>query len=151
MCSRRHPTLFAQAETGPGRVVYELGRLREFDDVRLPMTLSPRARRRSSSLVWYLYRRDTRELPRGVGLLLAGLRFVALAGLLVFFLGVERRTTREVVHNSQVAVLVDVSQSMAPLRRRCRRTPSEPHAARAGGRRARQDAARERAAASTTT
>ena len=40
------------------------------------------------------------------------LRFVALAGLLVFFLGIERRTTREVVHNSQVAVLVDVSQSM---------------------------------------
>jgi hypothetical protein len=30
----------------------------------------------------------------------------------VFFLGIERRTTREVVHNSQVAVLVDVSQSM---------------------------------------
>ena len=37
---------------------------------------------------------------------------MALAGLLVFFLGIERRTTREVVHNSQVAVLVDVSQSM---------------------------------------
>ena len=40
------------------------------------------------------------------------LRCVALAGLFVFFLGIERRTTSEVVHNSQVAVLVDVSQSM---------------------------------------
>jgi hypothetical protein len=33
--------------------------------------------------------------------------------LLVFFLGIERRMTSEVVHNSQVAVLIDVSQSMA--------------------------------------
>ncbi len=40
------------------------------------------------------------------------LRCLALAGLVVFFLGIERRTAREVVHNSQVAVLVDVSQSM---------------------------------------
>ena len=69
------------------------------------------------ALVWYLYRRDTLELPRGVGILLAVLRCVALAGLLVFFLGIERRTTREVVHNSQVAVLVDVSQSMATVGR----------------------------------
>ncbi len=37
---------------------------------------------------------------------------IAIAGLVVFFLGIERRTTREVVHNSQVALLVDVSQSM---------------------------------------
>jgi hypothetical protein len=40
------------------------------------------------------------------------LRLVAFGGLVVYFLGIERRTTREVVHNSQVAVLVDVSQSM---------------------------------------
>ncbi len=103
----------ASAETGPGRVVYELGRLREFDDLRLPVMLISLATVAILLLVWFLYRRDTRELPRGVGLLLAGLRFVALVGLLVFFLGVERRTTHEVVHNSQVAVLVDVSQSMA--------------------------------------
>ena len=51
-------------------------------------------------------------MPRGVSIALFLLRCVALAGLLVFFLGIERRTTREVVHNSQVAVLVDVSQSM---------------------------------------
>ncbi len=103
----------APLETGPGRVVYELSRLREFDDLRLPVTLIAVGTAAILLLVWYLYRRDTRELPRGMGLLLAGLRFIALAGLLVFFLGVERRTTREVIHNSQVAVLVDVSQSMA--------------------------------------
>lgn len=104
---------FAPGESGPGRVVYELGRLREFDDLRLPVTLIALGTAAIVLLVWYLYRRDTRELPRGVGLLLAGLRFVALAGLLVFFLGIERRTSHEVVNNSQVAVLVDVSQSMA--------------------------------------
>jgi hypothetical protein len=104
---------FAPSETGLGRVVYEIGRLREFDDVRLPVALIAVGTAAILALVWHLYRRDTRELRPGVGLLLAGLRFVALAGLLVFFLGIERRTTREVVHNSQVAVLVDVSQSMA--------------------------------------
>lgn len=101
------------AETGPGRVVYGLGRLRDVDDLRLPVTLIAVVAAAICLLVWYLYRRDTRELSRSVGLLLAGLRFGALAGLLVYFLGIDRRTTREVVHNSQVAVLVDVSQSMA--------------------------------------
>lgn len=105
--------LFGQVETAPGRVVYEFSRLRDFDDVRLPVTLIIFGTAAIVALVWCLYRRDTRELPRGMGLLLAGLRIVALAGLLIFFLGVERRTTREVVYNSQVAVLVDVSQSMA--------------------------------------
>ncbi len=94
------------------RVVYELSRLRSFDDERLPAALIAAAAIAIVAVVWYLYRRDTIELPRGsrIGVLL--LRFIALAGLLVFFLGIERRTTRQVVHNSQVAVLVDVSQSM---------------------------------------
>jgi hypothetical protein len=63
-------------------------------------------------VVWYLYRRDTVELARPVGIGVAALRTIALLGLLLFFLGIERRTTREIVHNSQLAVLVDVSQSM---------------------------------------
>lgn len=107
------PPVLAQIETAPGRVVYELGRLSDFDDLRLPVTLIAVGTVGILMLVWYLYRRDTRELPPRVGILLAGLRFVAMAGLLVFFLGIERRTTREIVHNSQVAVLVDSSQSMA--------------------------------------
>ncbi|HEX2475796.1 MAG TPA: vWA domain-containing protein [Lacipirellulaceae bacterium] len=64
------------------------------------------------AVVWYLYRRDTVELSRPVGVGIAALRLVALAGLFVFFLGIERRTTREIVHNSQVAVVIDASQSM---------------------------------------
>jgi hypothetical protein len=105
--------LLAEADSGAGRVVYELSRLHDYDDNRLPIALLTVAVVVLVSLVMFLYRRDTVELSRGLRVTLAGLRFVALAGLLVFFLGVERRTTREVVHNSQVAVLVDVSQSMA--------------------------------------
>src|SRR5207253_7690850 len=83
-----------------------------FDDQRLPAALIAAAVIALVAVVWYLYRRDTIELPRlpRMGVIL--LRCVALAGLLIFFLGIERRTTREIVHNSQVAVLVDVSQSM---------------------------------------
>lgn len=105
--------LFAQAsEDGAGRVIYELARLENFDDARLPVAVISIAAAALAGLVWYLYRRDTAEMPRAVSIALFLLRCVALAGLLVYFLGIERRTTREVVHNSQVAVLVDVSQSM---------------------------------------
>jgi hypothetical protein len=64
------------------------------------------------AVVWYLYRRDAIELSRPVRMTILALRCLALLGLLVFFLGIERRTTTQVVHNSQVAVLIDVSQSM---------------------------------------
>ncbi|HJQ82004.1 MAG TPA: hypothetical protein VJ828_18705, partial [Lacipirellulaceae bacterium] len=95
-----------------GRYVYEVSRLHQFDDSRLPMALSVAAVIALVAVVWYLYRRDTAELARPLGVGIALLRLVALAGLFVYFLGIERRTTREIVHNSQVAVLVDASQSM---------------------------------------
>jgi hypothetical protein len=95
-----------------GRFVYEISRLRQFDDGRLPMALAASAAIALVAVVWYLYRRDTVELPRLVGAGIAALRLVALAGLFIFFLGIERRTTREIIHNSQVAVLIDASQSM---------------------------------------
>lgn len=96
----------------PGRAILEVSRLREFDDERLPLVLIAAGAIALVAVVWYLYRRDAVELsrPTRIGVML--LRCVALAGLFVFFLGIERRTTTEVVHNSQVAVLVDVSQSM---------------------------------------
>ncbi len=100
------------ATESPGRVVYEFSRLREFDDERLPLVLITAASIAILTLVWTLYRRDTAELRRPVAIGIMLLRTLALSGLLVFFLGIERRTTREIVHNSQVAVLVDVSQSM---------------------------------------
>lgn len=95
------------------RVVYEISRLRNYDDERLPAALITAAAIAIVAVVWYLYRRDTVELARFPRFGVMLLRLIALAGLLVFFLGIERRTTREVVHNSQVAVLVDTSQSMA--------------------------------------
>jgi hypothetical protein len=118
--------LVAQTNTGPGRIVYEFARLHPYDDLRLPLAVIAVAVAGIVALVWTLYRRDTLELPRGIGILLAVLRCVALAGLLVFFLGLERRTTREVIHNSQVAVLVDVSQSMALSDNRGAESPT-PH------------------------
>ena len=105
-------TMAAPADTGSSRIIYELSRLRDFDDERLPIAAIALAVIALATLVWFLYRRDTVELPGRVRILLAALRCLALAGLVVFFLGVERRITKEVVHNSQVAVLVDVSQSM---------------------------------------
>ena len=44
--------------------------------------------------------------------LLAALRVAALVGLLAFYLHLEKRTERKVVHNSRVLVLVDTSLSM---------------------------------------
>ncbi len=108
-----HNLPFAEAASDTaGRIVYELGRLRSFDDERWPLAVVSLVVIALVAGVWYWYRRDTVEMPRTVGVGLALLRTVALAGLFIFFLGIERRTTREVVHNSQVAVLVDVSQSM---------------------------------------
>ena len=123
-CNLQSLPALAQAEPNPagnargtesvstGREVYEFSRLRELDNERLPLLLLAVGAVALVAVVWYLYRRDTVELRRPVGIGVTLLRIVALAGLLVFFLGIERRTTREIVHNSQVAVLVDVSQSM---------------------------------------
>src|SRR5215207_1433349 len=99
-------------QPGTEHVVYEIARLRNFDDERLPAGLITAAVIALVAIVWYPYRRDTAELARAPRFGIVFLRLVALAGLLVFFLGIERRTTREVVHNSQLALLVDVSQSM---------------------------------------
>ncbi len=113
------PTATAHAatplETGTTtaeHTVYEISRLRSFDDERLPAALIIAGAIALAAVVWQLYRRDAIELARGTRMAVMLLRGLALLGLFVFFLGIERRTTREVVHNSQVAVLVDVSQSM---------------------------------------
>jgi hypothetical protein len=63
--------------------------------------------------VVHMYRRDSVELPRGICVLLIVLRMTAFAGILFYFLDLEKGSERTLVINSRVAVLVDVSQSMA--------------------------------------
>jgi hypothetical protein len=62
--------------------------------------------------VAWMYRRDGVELSPAKTLLLGLLRLGAFAGILLFFLQLERRADREVIRPSRVAVLVDTSQSM---------------------------------------
>lgn len=64
-------------------------------------------------LVVKLYRRDTVELARATKLTLIGLRVALIAGLVFFLLGLERRARQRVTRPSEVAVLVDTSQSMS--------------------------------------
>lgn len=62
-------------------------------------------------IVW-LYRRDSAELPPGLGVLLAALRLGAVAAIAVAWLDFDRTTETEVVFPSRVAVLFDSSASM---------------------------------------
>lgn len=64
-------------------------------------------------LIIRLYRRDTAELARATRVTLIGLRVAIVLGLLFFLLGLERRARQRVTRPSEVAVLVDTSQSMS--------------------------------------
>jgi hypothetical protein len=59
------------------------------------------------------YRRDTTELSGGVRWTLILLRLVAIVALVFFFFDLQRRTQRLVTRPSEVAILVDTSQSMS--------------------------------------
>lgn len=61
----------------------------------------------------WLYRRDAMELSRGVRITLIGLRLTVLVALVFFFLGLQRRAQQRVTRSSEVAILVDTSQSMS--------------------------------------
>lgn len=62
--------------------------------------------------ILYMYVYDSRELSRGLTVLLVTLRVLAFVGLLVFFLNLEKRSERKIVKNSRAVVLIDTSQSM---------------------------------------
>jgi hypothetical protein len=62
--------------------------------------------------VGWMYRKDSVELPRGLAVLLFGLRCLAFLGILFFFLNLEKRAERQLVKNSRAILLVDTSQSM---------------------------------------
>jgi hypothetical protein len=65
-----------------------------------------------ASYVVFWYRRDWKELPRGIGWTLLMLRLFALLGILFFFLDLQKRTEQQVTRPSRLAVLVDTSLSM---------------------------------------
>ena len=59
------------------------------------------------------YRRDVQEMPTPIRVLLIGLRLVTILALVFFFFDLQRRTERMVTRPSEVAILVDTSQSMS--------------------------------------
>jgi len=61
----------------------------------------------------WLYRRDTRELSPGVKATLMMLRLTTILAIVFFFFGLQRRAQQRVTRTSEVAVLVDTSQSMS--------------------------------------
>ena len=61
---------------------------------------------------WIWYRRDTLELPKALGWGLLILRLTALAGIVIFFFQLQKRTDERVVRPSRVALLIDTSLSM---------------------------------------
>ena len=65
-----------------------------------------------TATAWRLYHRDGRELPRATRWSLLLLRLAAFAGLLLFFLQIEKRTEQKLTKNSRAILLVDTSQSM---------------------------------------
>lgn len=110
-------SLFAQASPAGGEerelIAYELRRLAEFDDPRLLWLLLGLAVAAILGYVAWIYTRERDALSRPWRLLLTGLRGVAIAALVIYFLGPEKRTDREMVEDSRVVVLVDTSQSMS--------------------------------------
>jgi hypothetical protein len=61
----------------------------------------------------YWYRRDWTELPKPLGWTLLLLRLIALIGIVVFFMDLQRRSEQKLVRPSRVAVLIDTSLSMS--------------------------------------
>ncbi|XZE21636.1 hypothetical protein SH449x_001540 [Pirellulaceae bacterium SH449] len=65
-----------------------------------------------ASYATYWYRRDSQELPKALGWSLLALRLLAIAGILVFFLDLQKRSEQILTRPSKLAVLVDTSLSM---------------------------------------
>ncbi|MCG8451252.1 MAG: VWA domain-containing protein [Pirellulales bacterium] len=116
-CHTQFGLLLAEtASAGEGvreLVVYEFSRLSQFDDGRmLWLGLAVFALAAIAFIFWF-YRRESLQGPRLVRWLLPGLRLLALAGAVLFFLGPEKRIDQQIVTDSEVVLLVDTSQSMS--------------------------------------
>ncbi len=93
------------------RTYYEVARLSMLDQwwqwlVLLLIVLA------IGGLVWLLYRLDGVDIPRGTRWALMLLRLAAFAGLLLFFLKIEKRSERKLDKHSRAVLLIDTSQSM---------------------------------------
>jgi len=64
-------------------------------------------------LCTWLYRKDTTELSSGVRTTMMMLRLITIVSIIFFFFGLQRRAQQRVTRTSEVAVLVDTSQSMS--------------------------------------
>ncbi|MFK7770154.1 MAG: VWA domain-containing protein [Mariniblastus sp.] len=62
--------------------------------------------------VCWMYRRDSRDLPRGLTILLTSLRVIAFATILLYVINPGKRSETRIVKSSRLAVLVDTSLSM---------------------------------------
>lgn len=92
--------------------VYEFARLEALGDSPwvIPALLAGLAL--LLAYVWLVYRREARTVSAAKATALALLRTITVAGLVAFFIGLEKRSSTEVVEASRVAVLVDTSLSM---------------------------------------
>ena len=103
--------LFADAAplaAGPSRALFEWGRIQSPVDWLAPAAVA-------AAVLFYVvavYRRDSVELSRSVGVLLTGLRLASFAGLLVVYLEPQWRNEIDQVQNSRVLLVVDTSLSM---------------------------------------
>jgi hypothetical protein len=93
------------------RTAFEFARLQAYTERWHYLVLAAAVAAIVAFAVW-MVRRDSVELRGSTAALLLGLRLTALAGLLAFYLQVEKRTEQKVVHQSRVLVMVDTSLSM---------------------------------------
>ncbi len=108
----RIATLPLAATEVAGEAVYEFARLESLGDSPWGVVTVIVGLALLLAYVWLVYRREARTVSMAKAVVLALLRSAAIAGLAIFFLGLERRTSTQVVEPSRVAVLVDTSLSM---------------------------------------
>lgn len=106
------PQLPLAASEVAGQAVYEVARLESLSDSPWKVALLLAGLVLLLVYVWWMYRREARTVSTLKATTLALLRTVAIAGLVVYFLGLEKRSSTQVIEPSRVAVLVDTSLSM---------------------------------------
>ena len=92
---------------------YEWSRESQFDDPRQLWLLVALVAVFAIVYVVWFYRRERDVLTPLQSLLMPGLRLLAIAGAIVFFLGLEKRVDQEESRDSRVVILIDTSQSMS--------------------------------------